>query len=355
MTIFRDLAVSVGELTTKFVADLVTASGGAMSASGNVATIDNKVFVRVTCTSTSTYEEDGETKTMMEDPCIELGGLDGEDAIVYTRALGSNNNAHSLAYEIISMASGDVLVKFAQWTSLEPLDIMAESFQAWGIAAYSADESVVGNFLSGERLMSNDLLAGMNFGGFLLHKMKDSDTYGITVFEKSSMAPIFTWLPDGPISYDGTISYVATSGAANYIEKKRRFYGSNSSQGIYKLFIQEPYQHPKTGAAVLYAVLAPIFSPSTNGDYSKTARRLIQSPHMYNPFDSDGFLLIDGGEKGAFYCDHGICLSAKGEEITDTGNQRPSPNPWLEYRLGYYPHTSSPDTYGVYGVKTIEY
>lgn len=276
-----------------------------------------------------------------------------------TALIGSSLSSISFAYEIRSSSSGDVLVKFAQWTDTEKLDIIPESFQSWGIAAYgTSDPSVsvashTADFLVYHSLGDLDLLAGRNYGGFLLHKMRYADSYGITVFNRDGLAPIYTWAAGGHLCSEGGNSYINRSGLGSYTELKRRYRGfvSGESNDHYLLYVQEPYDRPKRPS---HAILAPIFTPSVEGDYSKNSRWLMQSPHMYNPFDSDGYVLIDGGDGGAFYSDHGVCLSAAGDSIVDTGEVLPSPNIWLHYRIGDYSHDNiySP---GIYGEIALNY
>lgn len=333
MKIYRGLATS-RNLETTFISDLIAASSGIISGSSAALMVSGIDNIRISVTNTST-----------EKMRVSISGVNDASG-KYVTLLSGNANAESLAYEIRKAASGDVLVKFVQWVSSQPLDVMAETFQSWGIAAYTVSND---SLLKVHRLGENDLFSGASYGGFLLHQMKHSG-WGLTIFNRDSLAPLFTWCDSSLWPTDDTKVFYS-KGMATYTEMKKRFYGALSDNSGYRLLIQEPYNRPKRPE---YAVLAPIFSPATSGDYSKYSRWLIQAPHRYNPFDSDGYLLIDGGEKGAFYCDHGVCLSAKGDKIVDTGNRLPDPEPWLYYKQGDYKHGDS-DWLGDYGVKTIEY
>lgn len=355
MIVHRGLATTISELSDKFIADLISASGGVLVKGLYAsAVLDGAITIRA---QYHEYEEEegGETVLKNASPYVTISYRGATTPLLSP----SNLHTHSLAYEIRSSASGDVLVKFAQWTSTEPLDIFAESFQSWGIGAYdTSNAEVAGDFLDRYNLDSFDMLPGMNYGGFLLHKMKQSDSYGITIFHRDTLSPIYTWIKDGPLAYEDGNKYVSSSGMGSYTERVRRFASGTGTadRTKYTLLVQEPYNYPKDNSAVEYAVLAPIFTPSTGGDYSKTSRWLLQSPHMYNPFDSDGYLLIDGGDQGAFFCDHGICLSAKGDDIVSTGLVLPKPVKWMHWRMGDYPRSrSGTETYGIYGHQDIEY
>lgn len=354
MEVIRGLAYSVTTLQ-EFISELGAAAGGILGPNTPTSLVLNGNETGNAILIEATYTAD---ESSIKDPkiVISYGGYE-------TPLLGSNNNAISLAYEIRKGGSGDVLVKFAQWVTDEPLDIFAESFQSWGIAAYTAGEpsmdagSHTASFLNYRSLRSNDLLANQNYGGFLLHAMKDG-AYGITVFSIDTLAPIYTWAAGAHFCLEGETSYVKQEDFGSYVERKRRYRGLHHTEGSsiddgYQLWVQEPYDRPKR---MQYAVLSPISAISVDGNYSKTSRWLMQSPHLYNPYDSDGYLLIDGGEAGAFYCDHGVCLSAKGDTIADMGLIIPSPNTWLYYRQGDIPkQTNGEYDPGIYGQVNLNY
>lgn len=266
-----------------------------------------------------------------------------------TALLGDNANAKGLAWQLIgSEKTGDLIVKFAHCASRNKLDIIKESFQSWSIAAYTEQ-----NGIHLRSLMAKDLLHGQSYGGFMVHKMNRSGT-GISIFDIESKAPIFTWIDGGkPLSGsegNAVYKYTNTNGLGCYAEHKQRFRGLNQETfDSYRLWSQEPNDRGKS-AYVDYAVLAPISCPSTSGDYAKTARYLLQGPHMYNPFDGSQFIVVDGDGTNVFYSDYGVCACMTGDSISNTGLKVPSPNTLLLYDMGdFEPRNAQTIDPGLYG------
>ena len=187
MTSEFGLAVTDSDLAE--VVSKIASASGLSSTEGTLNIDDNtKVFFKFRSRDTSGDEP------IITNPRI---SVDHTDISESTFLIGDNASAKGLAWQILGFSSGDVIVKFAQCPSDNSLDVIPESFQSWGIAAYEHDGDAVSTFLSTKNLGSADLLPGMNYGGFLIHKMK-SGVIGLSVFSLATRAPIFTWIPDGP-------------------------------------------------------------------------------------------------------------------------------------------------------------
>ena len=349
MTSEFGLAVTDSDLA-EVVSKIASVSG--LSSDGCKLIIDSRTEVLFKFRDTDTSN----AEPIITNPRVSIVYTDIIDS---TFLIGDNASAKGLAWQILGFSSGDIIVKFAQCVSDNPLDIIPESFQSWGIAAYEHDGDAVSTFLSTKSLGNADLLPGMNYGGFLVHKMK-SGVIGLSVFSLVTRAPIFTWIPDGPrpIENAGSITrYHNTSGGSSYAENKRRYVAFVSSgsgetyRQYFSLLSQETYDDPKS-EHVNYAALAPIFCPATGGDYAKTARYLLQGPHMYNPFDGSQFIIVGGDE--VFYCDHGVCACASGDKVSNTGLKVPSPNIMLHQNIGGYAPRTQQNDQGPYGKYEID-
>ena len=73
---------------------------------------------------------------------------------------------------------------------------------------------------------------------------------------------------------------------------------------------------------------------------------------MYNPFDGSQFIIVGGDE--VFYCDHGVCACASGDEVSNTGLKVPSPNIMLHKNIGNYAPRTQQNDQGPYGKYEID-
>lgn len=218
----------------------------------------------------------------------------------YLRHPNDNQIASAIAYEITSTLSGDALVKFACCVPNTSVNTFknGKPFLGLNIYVYEAAGGYIQN--SSRHALSSYFGAEGNFGGFILHKMKEpSSEWGITVFERKIKTPLFTWVPSG----DSLLELNTGGGMVNINSQMNRT-------------IKEDVDEDEKPVIQMVA-LAPIFCPSTNS-VSKYAKWFQQTPHDYSYFDGSGHVQIRAANgDSVFFTDHGICLWDAVEGDTD--------------------------------------
>lgn len=335
MTTDFGLATNVSGLG-QMLSKIAACSDGGLSAEGTSAMLTGST-ISIVCDCTLTNET-------MTNPRIKINYHDGTTSHS-CYLIGDSDTAKGLAWKVMGFGSGDVIVKFAQCPSDNPLDVIPETFDGWGIAAYELSNGGDSNdnFLSCRTLGTYELLKNQNYGGFMLHKMK-SGVYAISVFYYRVGSPIYTWSANS----DPPVKNIGSSEAPVYI------YGTNPKAfGTYTEFVPkqdlpgegtedygslryvyywEPADYPKI-EKTKKAVLAPIFCPATKGDYSTTAKWLMQSPRMYNSFDGSSIIILKPGD-AVYYCDWGPCACMVNDGVSDTGRMIPEIDVPMWFHLG---------------------